>query len=294
VASKKRLVLQVLAYTLYGFVVFVVLLCVTFPYDVLRQYMVERLSQEDLQLAIGRLRPEFPPGVQLQQLRLLAHQAELPGPLVHITTLRAHPELLPLFSGLLDVRLDSLLYSGRLQGNVRAPITNAAASWQLQVRFSDLQVEQYPLVQKDGKAFLRGQLGGELSATMNSNGLLQQGTLKLQLKPLVFAGNQGLQLPLQQEITCDTVQSELQMSPGQLQIVSFSCRGNDLSVEASGTVRWQRPVANSIVDLRLQLRSATTYKQELDLIGTLLRRRLDRRGVLSFSIRGPLQQPRFG
>jgi type II secretion system protein N len=68
---KKQLILRVLAYTLYGLVVFLVLLYVMFPYDVLRQRLVERFPSDDLRLAISSLGPDFPPGVQLRQVRLL-------------------------------------------------------------------------------------------------------------------------------------------------------------------------------------------------------------------------------
>jgi type II secretion system protein N len=112
------------------------------------------------------------------------------------------------------------------------------------------------------------------------------------MQPLVVMGNEGLQLS--RDITCDALQSQLRLAAGQLQIVSFNCRGEDLSVQARGNVQWQHPLGESALDLHIQMRSETAFKQEIDLIGTLLRRRPDRRGVLSFSIRGTLQQPRFG
>jgi type II secretion system protein N len=149
-------------------------------------------------------------------------------------------------------------------------------------------------VHKENQAFLRGRLNGELEATLNNDGLLQQGVLKLRLQPLVFVGNESLQLPLQREITCESLQGQVQLKAGQWQIDNFNCRGDDLSLQVRGQVQWQQPLGNSPLELNIQIRSETTFKQEIDLLGTLVRRRPDRRGILSFSIRGTLQQPRFG
>jgi type II secretion system protein N len=293
-ARRSHLIWQTLAYTLYGVVVFLVLLYVNFPYELLRQRFIEQFPHDDLRLAIASLRPDLPPGLQLRQVRLLTNPTRGSGTLASIDTLRAQPDVFALFSRMLDFYFTARLYGGQLEGNVRTALANAEAPWEIQARFSDLHLEQHPVMQKDNKAFLRGRLNGDVVATLDGAGLLQQGFINLQLQPLVFVGHEGLQLPLLREITCDALQSQLRLVAGQLQIVSFNCRGEDLTVQARGTIQWQQPVEESAVDLHVQMRSETTFKQEIESIGTLLRRRPDRRGLLSFSIRGTLQQPRFG
>jgi type II secretion system protein N len=286
--------MQTLAYTLYGLVAFVVFFYIMFPYDLLRQRIVAQFSRQDLQLTIAKLRPDFPPGVEFQQIRLLTPQAASARALAHIERLQAQPNFFALATRTLDFQLAGRLYSGQLTGNVRADMANGTSPWELQANLSDLQVEQHPLAQKDNTAFLRGRLNGDITATLDSDGLLQQGVVNLRMQPLVFVGNEGLQLPLQREITCDSLQSQLQLKAGQWQIVSFNCRGDDLAINARGTIQWQQPLRDSALELHVQMRSETTFKQEIDLLGTFMRRRPDRRGVLSFSIRGTLEQPRFG
>ena len=292
--KRQRLIVQTLAYTLYGLVAFLVFLYITFPYDLLRQRIVEQFRREDLQLAIARLQPDFPLGVELQQIRLLTSPAASTRALAHLDSLQAQPNFFAFATKMLDVQLTARLYSGHLAGNVRTEMANGAAPWEFQAHFSDLQVEQYPLVQKDNTAFLRGRLEGDITATLDRAGLLQQGVVNLRMQPLVFVGNEGLQLPLQREVTCDSLQSQLQLKAGQWQLLSFNCRGEDLTIQARGTIQWQQPLRESAMDLHVQMRSEATFKQEIDLIGTLVRRRPDRRGVLSFSIRGTFGQPRFG
>jgi type II secretion system protein N len=212
--------------------------------------------------------------------------------LAHIDTLQAQPNFFAFASKMLDIQLAGRLYSGQLAGNVRTDMVNGESPWELQAHFSDLQVEQYPFVQKENTAFLRGRLEGDIIATLDRAGLLQQGVVNLRMQPLVFVGSEALQL--QREITCDSLQSQLQFKAGQLQLVSFNCRGDDLAIQARGTIQWQQPLRASIMELHVQMRSEAAFKQEIDLIGTLVHRRPDRRGMLSFSIRGTLEQPRFG
>jgi type II secretion system protein N len=293
VASKKRLILQGLAYLLYGLVVLTVVLYMTFPYDLLGKRLAERFSQDDLQFTMARLRPSFPPGVQVQQLRLLSTATNPPKALAQVETLRAQPDFLAVFSKALDVHLEAAFYGGRSLGQVRTAVLNRTAPWDVTARFSEVRVEQHPLVQKDGQAFLRGRLGGDASIMVNSEGALQQGTFNLHLEPLVFIGNQTLQLPMQRDVTCNTVQTQLSVAPGQLQVGSFTCRGEDLVIQAKGTIRWQQPLAASALDLQVEMRSETTYKQELDFLGNIVRRRPNR-GLLTFRLRGTLQEPRPG
>jgi type II secretion system protein N len=294
VGKRQRLIVQTLAYTLYGLVAFLVFLYITFPYDLLRQRIVEQFQREDLQLAIVRLRPDFPLGVEFQQIRLFSPPPASARALAHLDSLQAQPNFFAFVTKMLDIQLTARLYSGHLAGNVRTEVANGVSPWELQAHFSDLQVEQHPLVQKNNTAFLRGRLEGDITATLDRAGLLQQGLVNLRMQPLVFVGNEGLQLPLQREITCDSLQSQLQLKAGQLQLLSFNCRGDDLAIQARGTIQWQQSWRDSAVELHIQMRSEAAFKQEIDLISTLIRRRPDRRGVLSFSIRGTLEQPRFG
>jgi type II secretion system protein N len=294
VNKRRRLIVQTLAYMLYGLVAFVVFFYIMFPYDLLRQRIVAQFRREDLQLAIARLRPDFPPGVELQQIRLLTSPAASAKALAHIDHLQAQPNFFAFATKMLDVQLAARLYSGQLTGNVRTEMANGESPWELQAHFNDLQVEQHPFVQKDNTAFVRGRLEGDIIATLDRAGLLQQGVVNLRMQPLVFVGNEGLQLPLQREVTCESLQSQLQFKAGQLQLVSFNCRGDDLAIQARGTIQWQQPLRASTMELHVQMRSEAAFKQEIDLIGTLVHRRPDRRGTLSFSIRGTLEQPRFG
>ncbi|MGQ4807175.1 hypothetical protein NKDENANG_00519 [Candidatus Entotheonellaceae bacterium PAL068K] len=291
-ANTRGTILQVVAYTLYGLVVYLVVVYFTFPYDLLRQRLVERLSPGPMRLVITTLHPDLPPGLLLQHVRLETNHAAPGEPVVHLHTVRLQPAWLSLFSGELQVRIAAALYDGRLQGDLFPPVA-AAAVWKFQGHLADIHLEQYPWVWTEGEAWLHGRLGGHVQVTVGREGGVQEGVLKPLLQPLVLVGGPGSRLPLPQDVTCDTVQGELKMTPRQLQIVSLTCEGNDLSIEVSGSVKLQQPLHTSTLDLNLKIRSETVYKQELGLLGTLVRQRPDRRGVLSFIIEGTVGKPTF-
>lgn len=292
-ASRRRIIGHVLLYTLYGLVVFVVLLYLTFPYDLLRQRLVASFAQNDVRLTVSRLHLGFPPGVALHHVGLVADLVTLPGAMLQTSILHVRPVWRSLLAGMLHARLEAVLYEGQWLGEIRAQSADEVQVWEIQGRFEDLQLERHPWLHHENVALARGRLAGDVLLTLHETGQMQQGTLNLHAQPLVFGGPES-RLPLPREITCDTLQSQMKLTQTQLQIVSLTCRGDDLTIQARGTVNWRRPFQETGLNLQLQIRSETAYKPELDLLGGLIRRRPDRRGTLSFSIRGTVRQPRFG
>jgi type II secretion system protein N len=285
----RRTIFQVSGYVLYGLVVFAVLVYVLFPYDLLRQRVIAQWSQGDVRLDIARLSATFPPGLSARQVQLKAQRPQVPGAFMQLDSLRAWPEWLALLAGRLQVHFTGTLYNGRMVGEVRHPLATAAG-WEGQARFAALDVTQYPLLQQ--VVSVRGQLSGDATATLNPAGELQQGKVNFHLQPAVIAAPEGSSLPLQREIPCDTLQGDVALSAQQWQIESLTCQGNDVFVDVRGTLRPQRPWLNSTINLRLQVRSATAFAQEVAMLSALVRQRTNQRGELTFGLRGLLKQPR--
>ena len=130
--------------------------------------------------------------------------------------------------------------------------------------------------------------------TLTHDGQLHDGTVSLRMQPMALAGAPGWQLQLPREIVCDTLQGELKSIPRQGGNVALTCQGKDLAIEARGTVVWKAPLPDSQLNTRWQVRSEEAYKQELELLAVLVRKRPDRRGELSFRLYGPLRQLRLG
>jgi type II secretion system protein N len=288
------MLVQIVAYTLYAVVVFGVVLYMTFPYDLLQQRLVEWVSREGVRLTMARLRPAFPPGLRAHNVRLALDQVNPEHATVEIDTLRVHPEWTAVLSRTMQARFEAGLYGGRAEGEARYAPLEGAPLWDMKARFADLEVAQHPLLHKDNKAFIRGRLSGDAALTLTRDGQMQDGAFNLRLQPMVLAGAPGWQLQLPREIVCDTVQGELKTAAKQGGTVSLTCQGKDLTIETRGTVGWKTPLLDSQLNLRWQVRSEEAYKQEMELLAMLARKRLDRRGELSFRLQGPLRQLRIG
>jgi len=267
---------------------------VLFPYDLLQQRLMEWASQNGIQLVLTRLRPAFPPGLRAEGIRLQVDQVSPSEATMSIETLRVHPEWLALLSRQMQVRFEAGLYSGRLEGEARYTKVEGVPLWEVKTRFTDLDMTQYALLRKDGKAFIRGRLGGDAAATLTDDGHIQDGNLNLRVQPMVLVGVPGWQAQLPREIACDTLQGELKALAKQAGTVALTCQGKDLFIEARGTMAWKTPLADSQLNVRWQVRSEEAYKQELDLLAVVVRRRPDRRGEISFRLQGPLRQLRAG
>ncbi|MCZ6876328.1 MAG: type II secretion system protein GspN [bacterium] len=288
------MILQISGYALYGLVICLVVVYLTFPYDLLKQRLAERFSHPGMHLTVDHIGPAFPPGLALDGIRLTTDHPTFDGPVMQAETLDVRPVWRSLWSGAIQAKLEADLYRGRFQGRVLSAGAAEDAGWQIRGDFADIQLAHHPIVQKEKGAFLRGQLDGEVDLTLGTDGKLSQGVLNLRLQSVILVAGQHPGLPLQRDISCNTLQSQIKLTATQMQIVSFTCKGDDLTIQARGTVNLRQPWQNSSLNVHLQIQSESAYKQELGLIATLVRRRLDRRGMLSFRIRGTMQQPRFG
>jgi type II secretion system protein N len=271
-------------------VAFVVFVYVLFPYDLLKQRLMDWASQDGIQLVLTQLRPAFPPGLRVESIRLQVDQFSLSEAMISIETLRVYPEWLALLSRKMQWRFEAGLYGGRLEGEARYTKVEGAPLWEVNTRFTDLDMTQYALLRKDGKAFIRGRLGGDAATTLTDDGHMQESSLNLRVQSVVLAGVPGWQVQLPREIACDTLQGELKTTAKQASTVVLTCQGKDLFIDGRGTVAWKTPLADSQLNVRWQVRSEESYKPELAFLANRVRKRPDRRGEISFRLQGPLRK----
>lgn len=267
---------------------------VFFPYDLLQQRLMEWASRDGRQLVLNRLRPLFPPGLQAEGIRLQVDQFSPRDATLSIETLRVYPEWFALLSRTMQVHFEAGLYSGHLEGEARYIKGQEVLLWEVKTHFLNLDMTQYALLRKDGKALMRGRLGGDATATLTSDGHMYDSSLNLRMQSVGLVGVPGWQLQLPREIICDTLQGELKTPAKQASTVALICQGKDLLIDGRGTVAWKTPLAESQLNVRWQVRSEEAYKQELAFLANRVRKRPDRRGEISFRLQGPLHRLETG
>jgi type II secretion system protein N len=246
-------------------------------------------------LDIARLRPTFPPGLAFDRVRVMRERSEVAEEVFGFQSLRLWPYWMSLLAGSRKAYFTGTSYDGRISGDVRYVGTKNSPGWEVQAQFADLDVSRYPLLQQMQAAdrlTVRGQLRGNVAAKTNEQGTLIQSNLSFLMQPAVFTPGKASMLPLRQELPCETLTGDIAVTTLQWQIDELTCQGADLYIDVRGSVRPRRPVQQSLLNLRLELRSGETFRQELDMLRGLVRQRPSADGSLKFGLRGSVARPR--
>lgn len=291
----RRLIVPIVGYVLYGGFALAFFVYLMFPYDGLRQWLMEQGSQRAVRLDIARVRPAFPPGLALDRVRLMTPQSNQAEEVFGFQSLRIWPYWRSLLSGDREVYFRGTSYTGRISGDIRYVDAKDSAGWEGRAQFVDLDVARYPLLQQlqaADRLTVRGRLSGDVVAQMNTRGELVQSNLAFLMQPAILTPGQAAPLPLRRELPCETLQGDVAMTALQWQIDALTCQGADLYIDVRGSVRPRRPVPQTMLNLRLELRSVEAFKQELDMLRSLVRQRPSADGSLKFGLRGALAEPR--
>ena len=286
-----RLFLRVAPYVVYGAVVFGACLYVTFPYDLLAQYGAAHWAPPGVQIWATGVTPLFPPGMQAQRLAVSLDTVMGRQDVVQVAELRVRPSWLALAIGRPQVEFSTALYGGRVQGRVSRSRGEEAPVWDIEITLAGLELDRHPLTRHDEEAFLHGRLSGTVSARVDERGQPHAASVELKVEELVFAGR-VLQLPLQRDLACATVQGEAETETAGTGSVSLSCNGDDLDISATGTVAWRGAIRNAVLDLRWRVRSQDRYRQEVNFLGALVGQEPSDDGELSFRLYGPWRRLR--
>ena len=286
-----RLLVRAAPYLAYGVIVFGVCLYVTFPYDLLAQYGAAHWAPPGVHVLASGVKPLFPPGLQAQRLTVSLDAAADRQDIAHVAGLQVRPSWLVLATGRPQAQFSAELYGGRIEGHVSRTRGEGVRVWNVQVAFAGLEIDRHPLTRHEEEVFLRGRLGGTVSARFDERGQLHAASVELDVEELVFAGR-VLQLPLQRDIACAAMQGEAQTATAGAGNVSLSCRGDDLDISATGTVAWQGSIRSAALDLRWQVQSQNLYRQEVNFLGALVGQEPNDDGDLSFRLYGPWQRLR--
>lgn len=292
----RRTIFQVLAYVLYGLVAFVAFIYVMFPYDLLRQRVIERVSQGPVELDIASLSPTFPPGLALRNVQISMRQASASQEVLRLQTLRARPQWLSLFSTAKILGFTGQLYSGQTAGDVRYTQRDGTTYWEVLANFKNLDVARHALLQEmeqNQKLTVQGRLSGTASTRLTETGQLEQGDIEFEMKPAILTPGEASRLLVRKQLPCDNLNGAAMLTRREWQIEELTCRGDDILIDLRGTFRPRSPWLASVPNLRVAMKSETTFQPELSILSQwALKRPLGEDGMVKFGLRGRLEKPR--
>ncbi len=235
----RHTMIKILAYALYGLVAFAAFLYLMFPYDLLRQRVIEHASQGPVQLSIASLSPTFPPGLALRNVSVELRQPNASPEVLHLKTLRTWPRWLTLFSQAKSVGFTGDLYNGQVSGDVRYTQNGGAAFWEGLADFKDLDLSRHALLldmAQKKKVTVEGRLSGTANARLTQAGELEKGDVALEIKPAIITPGEASRLLVRKQLPCDNLNVAGVLTQREWQIEELTCRGDDIFIDL-GTFR---------------------------------------------------------
>ena len=154
-----RKIFPVLGYALYGLVAFAVFVYLMFPYDLLRDRVIEQASQGDIDLNIARIGPTFPPGLAVRDARVSMRQANAASEVFRLQTLRVRPQWSSLASAAKSLTFTgsgALFTPGAIQPLASDPVPCDALSGDIELRPREWRIKEFTCQGDDIWIKLRG------------------------------------------------------------------------------------------------------------------------------------------
>lgn len=248
-----------LLYGLYTLVLFVVFLFANFPGEVVVQRVLQSMQIPGLRIDVGTARFAWWNGFELGDLRVAPADPSLP-PYFESASLYVRPALGDLLRGQLrSLEVNGEVYGGHITGNVSSGELD-----RLNLELDGLQLQRYPLF---STWLSGGQLAGRLSGVVfvEARGrdvadLRAAADLHLDDADLVDAKVNEFPAP---PLHFDAVSARLDLQGGRLAVEELKADGREIQLDASGQVAMRTPLADSVLNLKVQLGPAPECPDDL-------------------------------
>ena len=262
-------------YLFVGVVGFVLFLYLSFPYEVLKEALLFRASnQSGVSIRIEELNPVFPLGMYAKNVTINSDAKE--SDRFKLNSLSAYISFLQLFFGNLQIEASGVdLERGSVKVKTRFGLFSLLSSKGIPIptyvgvnatRFSigpvvDFAVSQTSLNSDAGLLLkpllesldLDGKLDGKVGLSIDSKLSRSKGSMKLELQELVLKSyDQNLDFPDQ---SFKKALVEATLSGGLLKVKETTgFVSQDLDIGCNGTISQKVPLSGSIVDLNVSLK----------------------------------------
>jgi type II secretion system protein N len=247
-----------------------------FPYDRLRQYLLEKVNQPSpsangspaVQLKIADLGPWRLTGAHLKGVEL-TKPAPLAGkePIkVSIDELWARISLLSLLSKGQRVAFEADIGSGEISGTY----AQNSERMELDETFERVDISKIGFGGIVGLP-VKGTLNGTIELLVPADASKSQGKIQLAITRLKIGDGKAkfVTEALRDGFTIEAidagdVQLELEVKNGVAQVTKLTSKGKDLELEGNGSVRLAKEIANTTLNLSIDFKFSDAYKQRND------------------------------
>lgn len=236
---------------LYGFyilVIGIILLYVLFPTDPIRNHLVNRIDQNvsEVQVVIGSLRLGFPPALRLKDVSFSKNGTVLGS----LDFLKLTPGWLSLFSGRKEFKFKGQTYQGSISGSGWVAFQNAEIEASASGSFSEIRLEQVPVLQAQTRIGLTGTLSGSFQADAAS-------TTPVTSSGHVFISDCNFVLPVPlmsiEQLEFQRVEADFDVEGRNLEIMDGELDGTEFNGNVAGSIYFESPISGSEMDLEIEV-----------------------------------------
>lgn len=284
ITPRARRVLKYVGFGAFYLFALVVFAYVTFPYERLRDRLVQEFNARQtgpdaMRLEIDDLDSYWLSGVEAQGIRLIpsvkpqpagglgsGEEAQAPAKprVMNVESARVRVGLLGLLVG--STRLS--FGADALGGTISGSSSESGGTRALDVELEDVSLAEAPILADAVGLPMTGTMNGELDLTLPEGKLAKaEGTVKLRVDALGVGDGKAkikntLALP---KIEAGALELEGQATSGQLKIVKFESNGPHLEFAAEGSVRLRDPAQSSLLNLTARFRVTDKYRNQNDI-----------------------------
>lgn len=265
-------------YPVFFVVTFVLFAYWTFPWDRVRDYLVQEVETpmesgrrvaSGYQLEIVDLSPSWITGVELTGVRLVKLPTEPDERPVDVTFEHVHARvgLLAALVGDLDVDFEAAVAGGDVEGHFE----QSGESLAFDVDVENVNLRRISILRSYLPLPTQAKLSGHVELALGEQPSDASGSLDLRLEGLKIGDGQA-KLAIEgmgdgitvDEIDAGDVTIEAGVENGVVQLRRLQGRGSDLELAGSGELRLMRPFELSRADMLIRMRFTDAYKEKSD------------------------------
>lgn len=277
-SKTSRKLLMGCSFTAFFVVSFVLFAYWSFPYDRVRDYIVQEVERPQgadgkrapsgFELEIIDLSPSWGTGVELTGVRLvkLAESEEEQPVDVTFESVDASLSLLSLLGGETAVDFDAVVAGGTLEGRFAESETMTS----IDAAIADVNLRQIGILRAYAMLPVGGVMNGTVDLDVSDDQAQTAGSVQLDISGLSIGGGK-IRIPdvamLREGLTVERVVAgdlalQMEVDNGSAQIRRLQASGADAALSGSGSIRLIRPFGRSRADVLLRLAFTDAYKNK--------------------------------
>jgi type II secretion system protein N len=281
---------KTIAYIIYFLAATMVFLYSLFPSDALEKYMAYHVSRlwPPLQVKTEKIAPSLPPGLKVDNPVIYRERQAIAG----ADWVKLMPGWVSLFSHQKEIRFRGGAYQGGFAGTAALSGSDGSSVSGLDLVFGGIQIGRIPGI----SALLPHDVTGDVSGKVHLDNIGSpsgQGSMEMTIADGLLSLNPPV-LEIR-ELNFNTVELTADLAEGRIRITRLDVNGQQVNVNASGTVVLREPLDASAVNISGKILPHPSFIRDLSgvLPPGLISERTISSGGIPFRISGTIANPGF-